>query len=409
MRSLITVLLLAATLTGCVNQTVKTTSVPPLAQTSGTVPEAELLDVGVALLNPGIDNLDELDDDEIVYPEVRRAEASFMARELAAVLTEQGAWGAVRVVPDEQQFTDLLATGRILHSDGERLELAIQVRDARGVLWIDKTYEAVTSQYAYRARSPLKGDPFLALYREVANDMLRVFQSLASKDRIAIRRVAELQFARSFSPEAFDDYLTVDEDGVVSLQRLPAENDPMLERVREIRQRNYVFVDTLQGFYDGFSEDMYTPYQEWRKLSYEEIVALRELKRESTAQMIAGGAAIIAGIAARGSGNDYAGAAGMVGILSGGYLLKSGLEKRAESNIHELAIEEIGQSLEAEITPRVIELEDRTVRLSGNVEDQYDQWRELLADIYAAEIGALTPEMRIEVAPENAAETAPAN
>jgi hypothetical protein len=39
----------------------------------------------------------------------------------------------------------------------------------------------------------------------------------------------------------------------------------------------------------------------------------------------------------------------------------------------------------------VIELEDRTVMLSGNVEDQYDQWRELLAEIYRAEIGALHP------------------
>ena len=68
-----------------------------------------------------------------------------------------------------------------------------------------------------------------------------------------------------------------------------------------------------------------------------------------------------------------------------------GLEKRAESNIHSLALEELGQSLDAEITPRVIELEDRTVRLTGNVEDQYDQWRELLADIYAAELAALEP------------------
>ena len=79
----------------------------------------------------------------------------------------------------------------------------------------------------------------------------------------------------------------------------------------------------------------------------------------------------------------------MVGIAGGGYLLKSGLEKRSESNIHTLALEELGQSLEAEITPRVIELEDRTVRLSGNAEDQYAQWRELMADIYATEIGAL--------------------
>jgi len=80
-----------------------------------------------------------------------------------------------------------------------------------------------------------------------------------------------------------------------------------------------------------------------------------------------------------------------VGIIGGASVLKSGLEKRAEASIHSLALEELSQSLEAEITPRVIELEDRTVRLSGNVEDQYAQWRELMADIYATEIGNLEP------------------
>jgi hypothetical protein len=107
--------------------------------------------------------------------------------------------------------------------------------------------------------------------------------------------------------------------------------------------------------------------------------------------MIAGGAAIIAGVLAQSSGNRTARSAGTVGVIGGGALLKRGLEKRAESNIHSLALDELGQSLDAEITPRVIELEDRTVRLSGNVEDQYDQWRELLADIYAAELAALEP------------------
>ena len=77
--------------------------------------------------------------------------------------------------------------------------------------------------------------------------------------------------------------------------------------------------------------------------------------------------------------------------VGGGYLLKSGLEKRAEAEIHVQALEELGMSLEAEITPSVIELDDRTVLLSGNVEDQYSQWRVLLAEIYEAEIGSLEP------------------
>ena len=80
-------------------------------------------------------------------------------------------------------------------------------------------------------------------------------------------------------------------------------------------------------------------------------------------------------------------------IIGGGYLLKSGLDKRNEAQIHVEALEELGMSLEAEITPQVIELEDRTVTLSGNVEDQYDQWRVLLEEIYRAEVGNLeTPE-----------------
>lgn len=393
-------LLLALMLTGCVNQTVKSTSVPPLAQPPQPIPDAQVLDVGVAILDPGIG---ELQDDERVYPEIRRAEATFIARELTTTLEEVGAWGAVRVVPDTSQFTDLLVTGKILHSDGEHLELAVKVTDARGTPWIEKTYEGVTSRYAYENRATADRDPFLLVYRQIANDMLVVFNRTSAQERIAIRQVAELRFARTFAQDAFQGYLAQDKNGIYNIQRLPAENDPMLERVRNLRQRNYIFVDTLQGYYTGFAEDMYTPYQEWRKLSYDEVVAQRELQSEANQRLIAGAAAVIAGIAAQGSSSDYANTAGVVGIAGGAYLLKSGLEKRAESSIHSLAIEELGQSLSAEITPRVIELEDRTVRLSGNVEDQYGQWRELMADIYATEIGALDmpDDQGTDLAPDN--------
>ncbi len=381
-------------LTGCVSETVKSTSVPVLDAPNTLTPEEELLDVGVVILDPGISSIE---DEEQVYPEVRKAEATFMAAELAEVLTEQGGWGAVRVVPDDRQFSDLLVRGTILQSDGEALEIKILVSDARGTLWLDKRYQGITSRYAYEQGTRVKQDPFLAVYRMIANDMLALFNRLPVGDRIAIRQVAEMRFARDFANGAFADYLEEDAAGQISLRRLPAEDDPMLSRVRGLRQRHYVFVDTLQGHYTGFAETMYAPYQEWRKASYEETVALRELEAESQREMIAGGAAIIAGVLAQTSGSRTTRSAGAVGVIGGGALLKSGLEKRAESNIHSLALEELGQSLDAEITPRVIELEDRTVRLTGNVEDQYDQWRELLADIYAAELAALEPPSAPEI------------
>ena len=388
MRFLLSVCLLLPLLMGCVSETVKSTSVPTLETPDQLTSEAELLDVGVVILDPGISAVE---DEELVYPEVRKAEATFMATELAEVLTEQGGWGAVRVVPDDRQFSDLLVRGTILVSDGESLQLKIRVSDARGTVWLDKRYQGVTSRYAYEQGTRVKQDPFLAVYRMIANDMLAIFDRVPSADRVTIRRVAEMRFARDFASGAFADYLEEDDAGQISLRRLPAEDDPMLNRVRGLRQRHYVFVDTLQGHYNGFAEEMYTPYQEWRRASYEETIALRELEAESQREMIAGGAAILAGIVAQTSGSQTTRSAGAVGVIGGGALLKSGLEKRAESNIHSLALEELGQSLDAEITPRVIELEDRTVRLTGNVEDQYDQWRELLADIYAAELAALEP------------------
>jgi hypothetical protein len=387
-RSVVSLLLALSLLTGCVTETVKSTSVPVLDAPETPVPDAELLDVGVVILDPGISSVE---DEEQVYPEVRRAEATFMATELADVLTEQGGWGAVRVVPDERQFSDLLVRGTILQSDGEALELKIRVSDARGTVWLDKRYTGITSRYAYEQGTRTKQDPFLSVYRMIANDMLAAFQRLPADERTTIRRVAEMRFARDFASGAFADYLNEDPSGQVTLRRLPSEEDPMLARVRGLRQRHYVFVDTLQGHYTGFSDDMYAPYQEWRKASYEETVALRELESEAKREMIAGGAAILAGIVAQSSGSSMTRSAGAIGVVGGGALLKRGLEKRAESNIHSLALEELGQSLDAEITPRVIELEDRTVRLTGNVEDQYDQWRELLADIYAAELAALEP------------------
>ena len=76
-------------------------------------------------------------------------------------------------------------------------------------------------------------------------------------------------------------------------------------------------------------------------------------------------------------------------VGAGAYLLKSGFDKQAEARIHMEALEELGQSLENEVAPQVINLDDRTITLSGSVDEQYEQWREILADLYAAEVGQL--------------------
>jgi hypothetical protein len=388
LRAVLLCLIASFGLAGCVSETVKSTKVPALQPPAATVPENELLDVAVAIFDPGLDVADE---EDRIYPEVRRAEARYIPKLLAEVLQNSGNWGAVRVVPRADRVTDLMITGTILHSDGETLRLQVTATDSRDVVWLDQEYEGTASRYAYDSKTRSQYDPFQVVYHQIANDLTRSFDELPSAARRDIRTVSELLFAQSFSEEAFEGYLDRTRKGQRAIVRLPAEGDPMLERVRRLRERDHVFVDTLQGYYDGFSDEMYGPYQEWRKLSYEEVIAYQELKRESTRQLIAGGAAILAGIAAASSSDGSSRAAGNVAIIGGGYLLKAGLESRAEAQIHVEALEEIGQSLEAEITPQVIELEDRTVMISGSVEDQYAQWRQVLAEIYRNEIGDLVP------------------
>lgn len=386
---LLTLLILCALLHACVSQTVTSTSVPDVRTASTSIKEGLLLDVDIAIFDPGLENYDE---GQQVYPEVRLAEANYMPRLLSEAIQDSGAWGAVRVVSVPDQITDLMVESKILYSDGEELRLKVTATDSRGVVWLDKKYQSNTSRYAYVESSRSYQDPFQAIYNVIANDLFEKQQTLLPGEREKIRLVSELLFARSFSPDAFDAYLTQNRKGLYMIRRLPAEDDPMLERVRSIRDRDLLFIDTMQEYFINFNEQMFGPYQEWRKLSYEEAVALQEMKAESRRRLIAGGLAILAGIAGASSSNSSIGnAAAGVAIAGGGYLLKSGMEKRNEAEMHVESLEELGLSMGAEITPQVIELQDRTVTLSGTVEDQYAQWRELLAEIYRNEIGELEP------------------
>lgn len=384
---------LALFLSACVNQSIKSTSVPPVATPKVAVPEAQLLDVAIVVFDPGIEDYEPDDDEVMVYPEVRQAEARFMPMVLSDAMQDSGAWGAVRVVPNDTQISDLMVRGKILHSDGEELQLAITATDSRGRVWLEKTYTGNASQYAYDATTRNPYDPFQTVYNTIANDLLQALEKLEPQQRSDVRLVSELLFARSFSPDAFDGYLDQNRKGEYAVKRLPAENDPMLARVREIRERDRVYVDTLQNYYVNFDAQMEPPYQEWRKSTYYAVLEMKELQAQATRNLILGGVAVLAGIAlpseCDGNSRSKCRSAGNVAIGAGGIAILSGLNKRKEAQIHVSELEELGASLQAEVTPQVIELDDQTVTLSGNVDEQYNQWRAVLADIYRAEIGEL--------------------
>src|SRR5690606_35842629 len=108
------------------------------------------------------------------------------------------------------------------------------------------------------------------------------------------------------------------------------------------------------------------PYDAWREQSYHETMALDEAERSARRRFITGAAAIVGGIAAVGQGgNAAAQTAGIVGVGAGAYLVRSGFDRSAEARMHIAALQEISESLETEIAPKVIELDDRTIMLTG--------------------------------------------
>ncbi len=388
------VLTVAITLTACVSQTVRTVDMTAPSQPGTDIPEALLLDVGVALFDPGIPEDPEKRERKVIIPDVREAEANFIPFTLKRLLQSTGQWGAVRVVPRPSNAVDVSVWGEILHSDGERLELKVAVSDATGKVWFNRRYVARASKYAYDTDLvPADIDPFQPIYRMIHDEMVAHREQLTAADIQNIRQVGELRFADEFAPEAFSDYLVL-ERKIYRLNRLPAENDPMLERIRRIREREYLFIDTLEEYYAEFRQEMNGPYQNWRKYTFEEAIALQELRSKARANTLAGVGAVVMGLAAQMSESTIARSAGQVGIIGGGVLLTQGFKYRAEARMHLSALEELGSSLQSEVTPSVIELEDRTITLTGTVDQQAEQWRDILHELYRSESGleTLSPE-----------------
>ncbi len=383
---------------GCSTTTVRSTDHVALEQKAQPVqnlqPENDFvdgnepiyLDVGVLVFDPGLD--EDYDNEDVVLPEIRIAESNYHAQHLVSTLQRSGHWGAVRVLPNDAIQVEVFVDGKILQSDGETLEFAITVYDATGRQWFKKEYDEVTSRLAYDKEQLRRADPFDGMYNLIANDMAAYLQKLDERDFAEVRTVSELRFANDFSPEAFSQYLVEKKDGKYEYDRLPASNDPTVERIRFIRERDYLFVDTLQEYYDIFSRDMEPSYNEWRKASYDEVMELRNLKRRSRNEMLAGVVGIVGGIAGIAMGDSAAArTAGAVAAGSGSYLIKRGLETRDQMSSSIEILQELGESLQYEVEERVIELDDRTVRLSGSVEEQYDRWRSVLQEMYKLEYG----------------------
>lgn len=369
-------------------------AVPPTAglQTLTEIPEDLLLDVSIQLLSPnlppGLEDW-EMREVEEIYPDVRRAEARYIPVQLMQTLQSSGQWGAVRVVPVGAGAADVRIGGVIEESTGSKLALYIHVVDSSGEKWLSDRYKLDADLGAYQEdeeAAAIYGDPFGELYHRIARDLVAAREKLDEEEIRELRRITELRFAADLAPQSFDGYLEQDRKGRYEVVRLPAEGDPMLERVREIRQRDYLLIDTLSEHYAGFHARMEEPYDSWRKFAYLEEEARREIRRKARKRKLLGALSILGGVLVD-ADNRVEAAARDAAIFGGVAVLQSGIAKGREAKIHEEALQELASSFDAEVEPILVDVEGQTLKLTGSVETQFKTWRRLLRDLFLEETG----------------------
>ncbi|MEQ9463080.1 MAG: hypothetical protein RJQ10_05435 [Haliea sp.] len=323
-------------------------------------PPLPALDLALVSFDPGIPEQTAGLSRQGIFPDIRKAEARYLPVRLRQVLQESNAWGAVRVLPEPQPAAVLQVEGRILHSDGRFLVLQVRAEDASGRIWLDRIYadEAQASDYPVVGG----GDPFIDLYRKVANDLLAEYRNQAHAELQQLPDLALLRQAGDLAPDYFAGFVAEDSAGRHQLLRLPAESDPMLARVELIRSQEFRFIDTVDEQYVDLYQTMQPTYDLWRQYGREQA-----LYREDYARRL--------------SQRDRAGARGTYAAMEQTY------NAFKWSKIQQQDLEDLARGFNNEVLPTVLEVSGSVYRLNGSLESQYDEWREILREIFRLESG----------------------
>ncbi|MFU8876685.1 MAG: hypothetical protein ACNA7E_00980 [Wenzhouxiangellaceae bacterium] len=358
------------------------TEVVPLDRATAELPAEDVLNVNIVRFEANVPSDPEFSEVEEVFTDVRNAEARFVPYTLRQTLQRSGQWGDVRVVPESMEGAELEVSGRILDSHGEELKLAIQARDATGRVWLDRNYSETINAARYQVSTAHGEDPFQSLYNRIANDLARARARLQAEEKRQIAEVAELRFAAQLAPDVYQPQLVEAQDG--RLQARSSGANPLAGPIEQARLRDARMVDILDQHYSDFHASMEVPYGDWREASQREMQNLRELRRQANTRKALGALAVLGGLfGAIESDSDLGRLASQAAIIGGIYAISSGIDKSRQTAIHVESLRELGQSLERDLEPRVMDLQDKTVRLTGSAEAQYAQWREILSEMVA--------------------------
>jgi hypothetical protein len=408
MRRIAMVLLAGWWVAGCTTSEVLVAHTVPLEKATVAIPEAELLDVAVKVFDSGVPE-GEVDKDVLeslirqgTFVQIRRSESVYMPVVLRDTLQKTGNWGAVWVTPRESSVADVDVTAKILHSDGDVVQLHVVATDATGRVWIDQDYQMSTAAGAFNRQRYPDLDPYQDVFNEIANDLVAARDRLSPEERSEIRNVAGMRYAADLSPDAFGGYVAENGKGRYELKRLPANEDPMFDRTQRVRQRERVFLDTLDQHYEQFYQEASKPYNGWREYAREEAIEIKELTKQAHWRTGMGVATIVASIV-YGNNNNNSFSDRVVRdamMYIGMDMIRTSQVRKQEKKVHADTLDELSSSFDTEIKPMVVSIQGTEHRLTGTADAQYQEWQDLLRQIFIRESGFVPEDVTISTEPE---------
>ena len=333
-------------------------------------PEALQLNIGVRVFDNRSERQAASHSAAAVFAEIREMESHYLPVVLRNTLVAANEWGVVRVLPEADPSVDLLIEGTIIESDGMTLTLHIRAVDSSGREWLNDTYRDVAETRDYpdfvpSVRNPpakAMADPFQDLHSRIANDLLLARHTLDAQALRSLIRISYLKYAEDLSPETFSGMLGANDAGELVVERMPADNDPMLRRVAAMRLRHHIFIDTIDEYYDALHVDVKPIYDIWRQYSHD------QLAEEHASELRAR------------DGRSRSG--GSFAEVSRNY------DRYKWARLFEQEFFALASGFVNESAPAVLELNRSVHGLSGSVEEQYAQWRDLLRALFEVETGA---------------------
>lgn len=371
---------------------------PAAQQASLDIPP---LRIAVPLLDPGLPKNESSWAKKGVWPELRRAESVHSAHKIKEALLALNRFESAIVSADAKVSADLYLMGEILASNGEDLKIRFRLVDATGAVWIQPSTASWRLPEGWHDNNQQRNaEPFDRVYKAIAAAVERSLERKARQHADRVRRNAQLVaqgkapklselervavtrrlvLARFFAPELYGAALR-ESRSRIQLNYLPELSGAEWSDIESLAARDDAFSLRLSEHYDQFAAKMQSAYALWQRDSAPAAREKRIRQGRAVAQGIIGALAAVATVAAAEKGAGTA--AVLAGTAASAALIFSSFRNNAKRKDQVAELNELGRTVQSSLAPQVVELEQTTVTLTGTAQEQFQQWRQLLRELY---------------------------